>query len=306
MSFSTNSTTEDERSLLSNSIRLCTQLVNLCCPELDWAAWRHLSTLSTLLHVALYEGNTAAASTWSLEASPMIIISPFVNVKSLSFAVNGGGRINAIITSCRFPSLLRLSARSAIMSSAEVEELLHALAQCNESQTLECIVIELSSASPQDLPGSSLAPVIPLLQFGRLQNVVIHCPDSFIYLDDGHLLQAASSWPSIHTLQIYGPYHHTAAVTLGGFIAAFHRCPHLHTALLPIDARSTDIARDAEPLGSLQTLDLTAGPHVMNPKAVARIIFTMLPRVDQVRGSNDMWQEVNQYVQSFRVSGYPE
>jgi hypothetical protein len=303
MSFSIDKATAEERRLLSDGIRLCTQLVNLCCPELDLAAWRHLSTLSTLHHVAVYERNTAAASTWSLEPN-RVNISPFVNLKSLSLVVNGAGSIIPIITNCRFPTLLRFAASSAVMRSAEVEELLHALTQCNASQTLECIVIELSKGLPQNLAGSSLAPITPLLNFGRLHKLRIHCPDSYIYLDDGLLLQAASSWPLIHTLQIYGPYNHSTAVTFRGLHAAFRQCPHLRTLKLPVDAGRMDIPRDAEPLYSLEILDLTASSHVVDAKAVAHIIFSIFPVVHQVSGSNQMWREVNEYLESFRASGY--
>lgn len=127
MLFFTNNTTENEWSPLSDSIRLYTQLVNLCCLELDWATWRHLSTLSTIFHIVVYERNTTASSIWSLEVSPIIIISPFVNVKSLSFIVNGTGYIIAIIASSQFPILLRFSTYSAIMRLAKVEELLYSL-----------------------------------------------------------------------------------------------------------------------------------------------------------------------------------
>jgi hypothetical protein len=302
MSFSSDNTTE-ERRLLSDGIRLCTQLVNLCCPELDWAAWRHLSNLSNLLHVAVYDRNTAAASTSSLEPN-RDNISPFVNLKSLSLVINGAGCIIAIITSSRFPTLLKFSASSAVMSSAEVEALLHALTQCNASQTMECIAIELSSGFPQNLPGSLLAPVIPLLHFGRLQNLRIHCPDSSIYVDDGLLLQAASSWPLIRTLQICGPYHHSAAVTFRGLFAAFHQCPHLRTLKLPIDAGRMDTPHDTEPLYSLEILDLTPSSHIVDAKAVARIIFSIFPLVDQVSPFNQTWQEVNDYLESFRASKY--
>jgi hypothetical protein len=39
----------DQLSLLSDRIRLSKQLVTLSCPPLDWAAWKHLSNLRTLV-----------------------------------------------------------------------------------------------------------------------------------------------------------------------------------------------------------------------------------------------------------------
>jgi len=41
--------TADQLSLLSDRIRLSKQLVTLSCPPLDWAAWKHLSNLRTLV-----------------------------------------------------------------------------------------------------------------------------------------------------------------------------------------------------------------------------------------------------------------
>ncbi|KAG1819847.1 uncharacterized protein BJ212DRAFT_1070566 [Suillus subaureus] len=41
----------DEPSLLSDGVRLCEHLVTLSCPPLDWVAWKHLSSLPTLLSV---------------------------------------------------------------------------------------------------------------------------------------------------------------------------------------------------------------------------------------------------------------
>ncbi|KAG2741626.1 hypothetical protein P692DRAFT_20851203 [Suillus brevipes Sb2] len=259
MSFSR--TTGYERSLLSDSVHLCTQLENLCCPELDWEAWRHLSTLSTLQNLAVYDWFSATHSAWSLKPD-LENLSPFLNVKSLSFVIEGAGCIIAIMKHSVFPSLEKFSGFSGVMSSAEAEQLLCALSQCKACQTMECIIIQLSSGRPLDLPGSTLTPTMQLLCFAQLQTLTLHLPDSSIYIDDDLLFKAASSWPHIRILQIEGPYHNSAAITFHGLFAAFRHCPHLHTLQFLIDSVNIDV----------DILDLTATSLIADAKAVACII----------------------------------
>jgi hypothetical protein len=58
-----------------------------------------------------------------------------------------------------------------------------------------------------------------------------------------------------------------------------------------------DIPHDAEPLYSLETLDLTASSDMVDAKAVAHIIFSIFPGVHHVSGSNQTWREVNEYLE---------
>ncbi|KIK36746.1 hypothetical protein CY34DRAFT_16174 [Suillus luteus UH-Slu-Lm8-n1] len=297
-------TTGYERSLLSDSVRLCTQLENLCCPELDWEAWRHLSTLSTLHNLAVYDSFSATHSTWSLEPD-LENLSPFLNVKSLSFVIEGAGCIIAMMKHSAFPSLEKFSGFSGVMSSAEAEQLLCALSQCKACQTLEFIVIQLSGGRPLDLPGGPLTPTTQLLCFTQLRILKLHFPDSSIYIDDHLLFKAASSWPHISILQIEGPYHNSATITFRGLFAAFRQCPHLHTLQLLIDSVNIDMDLNAAPLHSLRVLDLTATSHIADAKAVACIIFSMLPCVEAVSKSMQVWHEVNAHLTSFKASASP-
>ncbi|KAG2335908.1 hypothetical protein BDR05DRAFT_1006349 [Suillus weaverae] len=243
---------------------------------------------------------SATLSTWSLEPD-IGNLSPFLNVKSLSLSLNGGCVI-AIMKRSVFPSLKTFSGNSGVMSSAEAEQLLCALSQCKACQTLERIIIRLSRGGPQDLPGSSLRPITQLLCFAQLRTLRLHFPDSSIYIDDDLLLKAASSWPHIRTLQIEGPYHHAATITFRGLFTALRQCPHLHTLQFLIDAANTDIDLDAKPLHSLQILDLTITSHIADAKAVAHILFSMLPCVDRVSNSMQVWHEVNTYLTRFKAS----
>ncbi|KAG1742802.1 hypothetical protein EDB19DRAFT_596426 [Suillus lakei] len=76
-----------DRTLLSDSIRLCKRLVTLSCLPLDWAAWKHLSNLPSLLKVSVREPRSA--SRWSLDRD-IVNFAPFLNVTTLSFNVNTG------------------------------------------------------------------------------------------------------------------------------------------------------------------------------------------------------------------------
>ncbi|KAG2345443.1 hypothetical protein BDR05DRAFT_998573 [Suillus weaverae] len=188
------------------------------------------------------------------------------------------------------------------MSLAEAEQFLCTLSQCKACQTLECIIIQLSRGGPQDLPGSSLRPITQLLCFAQLQTLHLHYPNSSIYIDDDLLLKAMSSWPHICMLQIEGLYHHAATITFCGLFTVLRQCPHLHTLQFLIDAANTDIDLDAKPLHSLQILDLTITSHIADAKAVAHILFSMLPCVDRVRKSMQVWHEVNTYLTHFKAS----
>jgi hypothetical protein len=144
-----------------------------------------------------------------------------------------------------------------------------------------------------------------LLCFTQLQTLKLHLPDSSIYIDDDLLFKAASSWPHIRILQIEGPYHNSAAITFRGLFAAFCHCPRLHTLQFLIDSVNIDVDVNAKPLHSLQVLDLTATSLIADAKAVACIIFSMLPCVEAVSKSMQVWHEVNKHLTSFKVSASP-
>jgi len=50
-----NKSTVDQLSVLSDHVCLFKQFVTLSCPPLDWAAWKHLSNLPTLVEVGICE-----------------------------------------------------------------------------------------------------------------------------------------------------------------------------------------------------------------------------------------------------------
>ncbi|KAG2348264.1 hypothetical protein BDR05DRAFT_508294 [Suillus weaverae] len=133
--------TADGLSLLSDRVRLCKHLVTLSCPTLDWAAWKHLSNLPTLLTVSIVEARIAPP--WSLEQG-IVNFSPFLNVTAISFRLHSAAYSTTILHHSQFPSLKECEINLNVLSSAEAEQLLRALSHCKASQTLEKISITLN------------------------------------------------------------------------------------------------------------------------------------------------------------------
>ncbi|OAX35227.1 hypothetical protein K503DRAFT_802985 [Rhizopogon vinicolor AM-OR11-026] len=99
-------------------------------------------------------------------------------------------------------------------------------------------------------------------------------------------------------------HHPPATVTFRGLFAALRRCPHLHTLVLPIDAVNIDVDPEVESFQhtSLRYLNVS-NSDVMDPAAVARMIFSMLPciknGVDLDDSGTDLWHEVNDFLDAF-------
>ncbi|KAG0709265.1 hypothetical protein DFH29DRAFT_1074984 [Suillus ampliporus] len=293
--------TADELSLLSDSIRLCKQLKTLCCPPLDWEAWKYLSNLPTLLGVTIHELRSAPG--WPLNQD-IVNFSPFLNVTVLSFLIQSAAFIITVMQHSEFPSLKEFEINADVLSSAEAEQLFSALSQCKACQTLEQIVIFSCDQRPQDAIGSSLTAITQFLCFTQLQSLQLNFINSCIYLDDDLLLEAMSTWPHIRSLKIEARRLPSPAITFRGLFTALRLCPRLHTLRVPIDPVNIDIDPNAEPLQhtSLQTLDLFATSPIADAERVARVIFSMLPCVDRVGEFMASWKEVNMHLTSFKGS----
>ncbi|KAG0709262.1 hypothetical protein DFH29DRAFT_222357 [Suillus ampliporus] len=285
----------DDLSPLSDSVRLCTRLVTLCCPPLDWEAWKHLSNLPTLLRVMIHEPRRAPD--WSLEQD-IVNFSPFLNVTTLSFRLKSAASIITVMQHTEFPSLKEFEMDVAVLSSAEAEQLFRALSQCKACQTLEQIILSCGDG-PRDLPGTTIT---QFFCFTQLRTLQLNFLCSYIYLDDDLLLEAVSTWPHIRSLKIGDP--HSCAVTFRGLFTALPLCPHLHTLRVPIDTANINIDPNVTPLQhtSLKALDLLATSHIADAKYVARIIFSMFPLVDRVSEFMDRWHGVNGHLTSLRAS----
>lgn len=292
--------TADQLSLLSDRVRLCKQLVTLSCPSLDWAAWKYLSNLPTLVEVGIREVCGYGAPPWPLD--PHIVdFSPFLNLTALSFTVESAAYVTTILQHSQFPSLKKFWIMIEVMSSAEAEQLFCALSCCKKN--LEQLTVVLNEYN--DLQHNYLKAITHLLCFTQLRFLQLDCLDSCIYLDNNLLLEATAAWPHIHTLKIEDCGIHPC-VTFRGLFTAIHQCPQLESLRVLINTVNIDIDPNAEPTQhtSLRTLDLeTPESPIGNAEVLARIILNWLPCVDQVNKVADDWEpwdEVNAYLTSLR------
>ncbi|KAG2360491.1 hypothetical protein BDR07DRAFT_1412267 [Suillus spraguei] len=115
--------TADELSLLSDSVRLCKNLITLYCPPLDWAAWKHLFDLPTLRSVTINEAPITPP--WLLEQG-VIDFSQFLNVIALSFQLHSAAYSTTILHYLQFPSLKELVISLDVLTSVKAEQLFRA------------------------------------------------------------------------------------------------------------------------------------------------------------------------------------
>ncbi|OAX36711.1 hypothetical protein K503DRAFT_801820 [Rhizopogon vinicolor AM-OR11-026] len=190
---------------------------------------------------------------------------------------------------------------ASILSSAEAEQLCRALSQCKACQTLENI--DIASSLGQDSSGS-LTAIRQFLCFTQLRSLRLSVHSS-IYLDNGLLSEAMSSWPHMVFLELTDLHCCPPTVTFRGLLAALRLCPHLHTLRLSMDAVNIDIDPKVESFQhtSLQTLDVGPSP-AEDAEAITCIISSMLPCLSSVHcrlesGSHLVWEEVNTRLELF-------
>ncbi|KAG2119628.1 uncharacterized protein F5147DRAFT_832332 [Suillus discolor] len=275
----------DNRTLLSDSVRLCKRLVTLSCPPLDWAAWKHLSDLPSLLKVSVYEPRNA--SRWSLDRD-IVNFAHFLNVTNLSFDVNTAAYAITVMQHSEFPSLREFEMVADVLPCAEAEQLFRALSKCKANQTLEHISISARLSKVQEHSFDSSAAVTQLLCFTRLRTVRLylhHC----IHIDNNLLLEVMSSWPHIRSLELVDSQM-PPTVTFRGLFAALRLCPHLHTLHILMDTVNIDIDPAAESFQhtTLQKLDLCQS-DIKDAETVARIIYSVLPCIDRIPTQRVCW-----------------
>lgn len=297
--------TADDLTSLSDVIHSCKRLVKLRCSPLDSVTWTYLSNLHTLVSVEIF-GVCRPLDQDNLK------FASFLNVTTLSFGVDKATDMITLLQHSKFPSLKDFQFRSVeVMYRAEVEQLFRALSQCGACHTLERI--KFASAGSEIEDGSTSAMMKHLFCFTELRTLSVNGRRS-IYLTDDLLLEAASNWPHIRCLEL-GAVHplDTPTITFRGLFAALRRCPHLHTLQLTMDAVNIDIDPASESFQhtSLKTLHVCCS-HVAHAEVVARIIFSMLPCVDEVNfyrfieghGNHPLtsWGVVNSHLESLRSS----
>lgn len=306
LSITFDASTAESLSLLSDSVRLCKQLSTLSCPALDWAAWKHLSDIPTLVRVAIREVQCYSPP----PRLRIVSFSKFLNVTALSFRVYSAAYIVAVMQHSQFPSLVELKMETDLMSLAEAEGLFCALSPLSHSkacQTLQQFEITITSFGPrfEYHQGSSFTAIPHLFCFTQLQTLRLVCRFSYIYLDNDLLLQAMSNWPHMRTLEIEGSSLHPSTVTFRGLFKAIRLCPRLHTLRMFIDPADTKIDFNQKRHTSLNTVDFDTFSPVSDTAAVAQIIFDVLPCVDQVNRftmHTKEWDEVNTHLTSLKAA----
>jgi hypothetical protein len=281
---------------LSETVRSCKALTRLQCPPLDSAAWKHLSTVPTLLDLSIlqesFSGPPSKLDTHNLS------FATFLNVTILRFCYAPIADITTVMQHSEFPSLKEFEFIAYVLPGAELRPLLQALSQCKACHTLEKIAISDEDPEVEEPPGNSFSVVGELLCFTQLRTLrlSIHCSAN---LNNDQLLEAISSWPQLRSLFLFDPSHRPPKVTLRGLFAALRRCPHLCSLHVALDVANIDIDPEAE---SFQHTSLIGFGTCPTPRAdaaaIARIIFAMLPNV-QLKYT---WSEVDTHLESLKAS----
>ncbi|KAG1830691.1 hypothetical protein DFJ58DRAFT_873775 [Suillus subalutaceus] len=292
--------TSDALSRISDIVRSCKQLVTLSCPLFDWAAWRHLSNLPTLTRLDVGDTRSDPAPPWPLERD-IANFSPFSNITALSFLLHSAAYAITVMQHSQFPSLKEFKMDVDFLPLPEAEQLFRALSNCKACETLEKIRV-YSSYHKYDPQNNSLSAIPHFHCFTHLRTLHLACFDFCINLDDNILLEAMSTWPHMHDLEIDDLRLHHSPITFRGIFTAIRLCPQLHTLRVPIDSTTFNI--DVEPTQHtfLRVLELkTPMFQIANAEALARIIFSCLPRIDRILGSIQCdWDEVNMHIKSLK------
>ncbi|KAG2082843.1 uncharacterized protein F5147DRAFT_208103 [Suillus discolor] len=294
---------DTDRALLSETLRSCKRLRRLQCPPFDSAAWMHLSTIPTLLDVNIFTSRTIHYPLDNLN------FATFLRLTSLSLCGIEVASAVAIIQRSKFPSLKEFEMHVRVLPWAEAEQLFRALSLCKASQTLESIKIS-SRNRTQEHTSDSLTAVRQFLCFKELRTLglSVHYP---IYLDDDLLFEAMTTWPHIHSLSLVNWRPSPATLTFRGLFAALRLSPQLQDLQVSVDVRNIDIEPEVESFQHTSLKNLTVDScelEGVNVEAVARIIYSMLPAINQVMCSNGgiprLWYNVNKHLDMLRNKTY--
>ncbi|OJA11047.1 hypothetical protein AZE42_07187 [Rhizopogon vesiculosus] len=294
--------TASDISLLSDTIRSCNRLVELCCPLLDSEGFRCLANLPTLVRL-----NINGPGADDLLDRDVLTLAPFLNLTALSIVLGKPFSVEVeniimVMQHSKFPSLKKFKLFTDDILWEEAEQFFISLSQCGASQTLEHVNIYLRDSEARRNPFLVITHFLRFTQL-RYLRLDIGIP---IYLDNNLLLEAVSSWPRIESLELLDQ-EEISSVTFHGLFAALLLCPRLHTLQVSMDAANIDIDPKAESFQhpSLQKLHLCSSP-VTDAETVAFIIFSRLPRVSEVEydeyfdASLPVWRQVSRHHRSLK------
>ncbi|KAG2073427.1 hypothetical protein BDR04DRAFT_1152198 [Suillus decipiens] len=120
-----------------------------------------------------------------------------------------------------------------------------------------------------------------------------------------------SSWPHIHTLEIFDSGLCSSPVTFRALFTALRLRPQLRSLQVPINTVDLHINTDSKPIqhSPLENLRFMRSKILAaHPEAVARTIFTWFPCIDRISGySADLydgthWKEVNRHLISLKAA----
>jgi hypothetical protein len=193
------------------------------------------------------------------------------------------------------------------MPLAQAEQLFRALSRCNTCHTLEHIVIfsfDPDGDSDEEPVGNSLTAITQFLHFTQLRTLGLVFENYPVYLDNDLLLEAMSSWPHIRYMTLANHQLRPPTITFRGLFDGLRLCPHLDSLQLHIDAVNIDIDPETESFQHTTLQKFNVGfSNVEDVEAIARIIFSMLPRVEKVRhGNEDEWIQVNEHLEYLKSS----
>jgi hypothetical protein len=293
--------------ILCDTIRSCTRLVKLCCPLLDFAAWKYISSLPTLVTLEINGMGVDELLNWD-----GLGLAHFLNLTALSLdleepSLTCAKNIATVIQHSEFPSLKKFQSLVGIFPWRQVEQFLRALSRCKACDTLERLEVTIYDTE-LEVSDNPLPVIGHLLCFTQLRSLRLDI-DDFLYPDNVLLLEAMSSWPHIEHLQLYdfGCDKFTRTITFRGLFAGLRLCPNLHTLQVSVDAANIDVDPKAELFQhpALHTLDLGLS-RIRDAEVVAFIIFSTLPLTSKVeytryfdRDDILAWKEVNRHLESF-------
>ncbi|KAG2342840.1 hypothetical protein BDR05DRAFT_963637 [Suillus weaverae] len=151
---------------------------------------------------------------------------------------------------------------------------------------------------------NSFTAISQFLRFTQLRTLGLVFENYPVYLDNDLLLKAMSSWRHIRYTTLA---NRPPTITFRGSFDGLRLCPHLDSLQLHVDAVNIDIDPETESIQHTSLQKFNVGfSNVEDVKAAARIIFSMLPGVEQVRHADENeWDKVNKHLEDLKSSAAP-
>jgi len=212
----------------------------------------------------------------------------FVALRFLRIDHGTGSGCKELFRRYQFPALVDLAIVPNFSESSSLAELIAAIASSCHPHTLASITIK---PHVDIMTQTILFPhgiLRPLLGFSKIEKLVVDDPKCAL-LDDTEIDLISSAWPALRVLSVHDAAPRLAAlnkdikVTMRGLQTLLERCPRLEELGLVLEA-TVDLLpeKPALPLNKRVTaLELSNSP-IIDPRRVARVLATMLPRLNVI------------------------